>query len=194
VAPSAYLASTSSSAALVEEILPAPLKTTPAPFLDEAKAHWSAGHCCPPPEDDAACRQKSWDTPRMTSIAKCLLDDAENDEECARLLAVSTSESGAWLRAFPVSALGLRMDDNSVKIAAGLRLGTPVCGAHQCQHCSAMVSNLGRHALSCRRSEGRHQRHAALNDIVKRALSAKPPNTQEMYSRVGTTGEHATTF
>ena len=172
MAPSAYLASTSSSAALVEEILPAPLKTTPAPFLDEAKAHWSAGHCCPPPEGDAACRQKSWDTPRMTSIAKCLLDDAENDEERARLLAVSTSESGAWLRAFPVSALGLRMDDNSVRIAVGLRLGTPVCGAHQCQHCSAMVSNLGRHALSCRRSEGRHQRHAALNDIVKRALSA----------------------
>ena len=86
VAPSAYLASTSSSAALVEEILPPPLKTTPAPFLDEAKTHWSAGHGCPPPEDAAARRQKSWDTPRMTSIAKRLLDDAENDEECARNL------------------------------------------------------------------------------------------------------------
>ena len=29
-----------------------------------------------------------------------------------------------------------------------------------------------RHALSCRRSEGRHQRHAALNDVIKRGLSS----------------------
>ncbi len=40
------------------------------------------------------------------------------------------------------------------------------------RHCSAEVEELGRHALSCRRSEGRHQRHAALNDIMKRALTS----------------------
>ena len=104
---------------------------------------------CPPPSD-------YWTTQRMR----------------ARLLAVMTRESGAWLRALPVTALGLRMDDNTLRMAVGLRLGTPVCGAYQCQHCPALVNNLGRHTLSCRRSEGRHQRHAALNDIFKRALSA----------------------
>ena len=85
---------------------------------------------------------------------------------------ISTPESGAWLRALPVSALGLRMDDDAVRVAVGLRLGAPVCGPHQCQHCSMEVDVLGRHTLSCKRSEGRHLRHAALNDIVKRALSA----------------------
>ena len=35
-----------------------------------------------------------------------------------------------------------------------------------------MVDEFGRHALSCRQSEGRHQRHAALNDILKRALTS----------------------
>ena len=54
----------------------------------------------------------------------------------------------------------------------GLRLGTAVCGLHSCQHCGAAVDALGRHALSCRWSEGRHQRHAAVNNIIKRSLSA----------------------
>ena len=83
---------------------------------------------------------------------------AENDEERARLLSVSTKESGAWLRALPVTALGLRMDDVTLRVAVGLRLGKAVCGPHTCQLCGSAVDVLGRHALSCRRSEGRHQR------------------------------------
>ena len=35
-----------------------------------------------------------------------------------------TKESGAWLRALPVTALGLRMDDSTVRVMVGLRLGT----------------------------------------------------------------------
>ena len=95
-----------------------------------------------------------------------------NIHERARLLAVAAPESGAWLRALPVSALGLRMDDDTVRIAVGLRLGAPTCGPHQCRHCSVEVDVFGRHSLSCKKSEGRHFRHSALNDIVKRGLSA----------------------
>ena len=113
-----------------------------------------------------------WDNVRTSIAAQQLLERTENDEERACLLAVSTQESGAWLRALPVSALGLRMDDDTVRVAVGLRLITQVCGPHQCQHCSEEVDAKGRHALSCRRSEGRHMRHAALNDIVKRVLSS----------------------
>ena len=76
------------------------------------------------------------------------------------------------------------------KIAVGLWLGTSVCGPHQCQHCSAMVDEFGRHALSCRRSEGRHQRHAALNDIMKRALaSAHVPSRLEPTGLVRSDGK-----
>ena len=31
---------------------------------------------------------------------------------------------------------------------------------------------MGRHGLSCRRSEGRHHRHAAMNEIIHRALTS----------------------
>ena len=42
--------------------------------------------------------------------------------------------------------------------------------------CGADVSTLGTHGLNCRFSRGRHSRHAAVNDIVKRPLeSAKIP-------------------
>ena len=81
------------------------------------------------------------------SAAKRLLKGAENEEERDCLLSVSTKESGAWLRALPVTALGLRMDDNTVRVAVGLRLGTAVCGPHSCQFCGSAVDALGRHTL-----------------------------------------------
>ena len=37
---------------------------------------------------------------------------------------------------------------------------------------SSIFSGLGRHSLSCKKSMGRFQRHTALNDIMKYALSA----------------------
>ncbi len=99
---------------------------------------------------------------RAASTAEQLLKRAENDEERTRLLEVSTKDSGAWLRALPVSALGLRMDDNTVRVAIGLRLGTAILWRHYCQLCGEEVNTLGRHALCCRNSGGRHNQHAAL--------------------------------
>ena len=169
VAPSAYLSSAHSSAQLVEAILPESHRTIPTPFVDEAKASWAAGHESEAPEDAAACKQRVWDSIHIKSTSQRLLDNAADEEERARLLSVTTRESGAWLRALPVTALGLRMDDNTVRVAVGLRLGTRICGAHTCQHCEAEVSGLGRHSLSCKKSVGRFQRHTALIDIMKYA-------------------------
>ena len=75
---------------------------------------------------------------------------------------------------------GLRMDDNTVRVAVGLRLGSTLCRPHTCQHCGADVNHLATHGLSCKKSEGRHHRHAAINDILYRALSsAKIPSRLE---------------
>ncbi len=180
IAPSAFLASVHSSSELVDEILPPTSSPQLAPFVVEAKSAWSAGHVFPTPEGTAATKHKSWDSVRTVSIAQHILDTAANEAERARLLAVSTKESGAWLRALPVSSLGLRMDDNTVQVAVGLRLGPSICRQHQCQHCSVIVDELGRHAHSCRQSEGRHQHHTTLNDIMNLALSsAKIPSRLE---------------
>ena len=37
-------------------------------------------------------------------------------------------DSGAWINAFPISALGIRLDDSEVQIAISVRLGLPVRG------------------------------------------------------------------
>ena len=74
--------------------------------MSEAQSCWSVGHDHPSPEGVAVCKQKLWDELRAISFADQLLAGVEN-EECNRLLSVSTKESGAWLRTLPVTALGL---------------------------------------------------------------------------------------
>src|SRR3989442_6360950 len=51
----------------------------------------------------------------------------------------------------------------------GLRLGTAVVRAHRCV-CGAEVDQLGHHGLSCRRSAGRHRRHALANEVILRSI------------------------
>ena len=80
----------------------------------------------------------------------------------------------------PISSLGLRMDDNTICIAVGLRLGSTLCHPHQCSHCGAEVDSSAMHGLSCRWSDGRHPRHAAINYLIHRALTfAKVPSRLE---------------
>ena len=52
-----------------------------------------------------------------------LQQSAADDLTKARLLVVSCPKSGALLNAFPISSVGLRMDDEVVRIAVGLCLG-----------------------------------------------------------------------
>ena len=79
-----------------------------------------------------------------------LLDYAPDATARACLLAATCKESGAWLNALPISLLGLRMDDNTMRVAVGLHLGTMICLPHVCCHCGHDVNSLGLHGLSCK--------------------------------------------
>ena len=48
----------------------------------------------------------------------------------------------------------------------------PPCRPHSCQYCGAKVDHLATHSLSCKKSEGRHYRHTAVNDILYRTLAS----------------------
>ena len=180
LAPSAFLASAAASSDLVHHIVPLRLQGSPLPNVDDASVLWSKDHNRAPPEGVAQHQQKAWDIPKTSALAESLLENAPDPRSRARLLASSAWESGAWLNALPISSLGLRMDDDTIRIATGLRLGAPLCRPHTCHHCGEEVDSLATHGLSCRWSEGRHHRHAAVNDITHRALvAAKVPSRLE---------------
>ena len=149
------------------------------PHIESALTAWKQSHSKSPPSLPESSHQQVWDAPLIAATITSLLDGAPSQQATARLLAVTTPESGTWLNALPISSLGLRMDADVMRIAAGLRLGVANCHPHRCCSCGADVDSLGTHGLSCRSSSGRHCRHAAVNDIVKSLDSARIPSHLE---------------
>ena len=159
------------SADLVHRVVPSHLQHTAIPCLDEALSHWSKGNSLSPPEGTAQYHQKNWDTPRVSHIADRLLEEAPDDRSRSQLLACSARKSGVWLNSLPIQSLGLRMDDDTVRVDVGLCLGAPLCKPHTCQHCGTQFDQQATHGLSCRDSEGCHHQNSAINDILHRALT-----------------------
>ena len=94
-------------------------------------------------------------------------------------MAASAPHSGDWLHALPLSTCGLRLDNEAVRVAVGLRLGTSLCEPHQCP-CGKQVDARGTHGLSCKPGAGRSIRHHQHNDIIHRALMrASTPSVLE---------------
>jgi len=178
LAPSAFLASAACTHDLQALILSG--SNTPADTsLIAAQITWSSAHNQPFPTLPAALKQAAWDKPSVTADAARVLADATNPIDKARIFACSAPHSGDWLHALPISNCGLRLDDEAIRIAVGLRLGTNLCQSHACP-CGAQVDARGIHGLSCRKSAGRLARHHHINDLIYRALvRAGVPSTKE---------------
>lgn len=172
LAPSAFLASAAGTLDLQAKIL-LRCNAPPDSAVTEVLAYWSERHNKAGdmvPTGVAAGKQREWDRRSVaedTSYLQTSLPDRRNQ---ARLLAVSAPHSGDWLHALPISSCGLRLDDEAVRVAVGLRLGAKLCEPHRCP-CGEDVDPQGTHGLACKRSAGRTTRHHALNDLVWRALN-----------------------
>ena len=181
LAPSAYLASAAGATNLILNLLPHRLHSTSDVSVDMALSAWreQVESTTSPPVTDQRSHQKAWDTPCCEWKAAALLAGAPDETSRARLLASVQDTSGSWLSAVPISSLGLKLGDDAVRIAAGLRLGVNLCEPHVCV-CGTQVDARGIHGLACKKSAGRHPRHSELNDIICRALQrAQIPSTKE---------------
>ena len=79
----------------------------------------------------------------------------------------------------PISSCGLRLDDDAIRVAIGLRLSANLCDLHVCP-CGTFVNSRGIHGLSCKRGSSKLTRHAIINNLDHRALGrAKIPSTME---------------
>ena len=174
------MSSAAGCSSLIREILPPCVHACVDPHIDLALTAWKQSHSESPPSLPESSYQRVWGAPLIAVTVTSLLDGA-SQQATAHLLAAAILESGTWLNnALPISSLGLKADDDVVRIATGLCLGVAICHPHKCRSCGADVDSLGTHGLSCFYSSGCHCRHAAVNDIVKRSLdSARIPSRPE---------------
>ena len=139
LAPSAYVAFAAGCSTPVQQIFP-PSVALPDPNIESTISLWTLGHSEPPPSPPDSFQQRVWDAPHVMATYNSLLEQAQDHQTKGHLMAVSCSETDAWLSALPVASLHLHMSDNVVRIAAGLRLGIPLCRPHPCSGCGVHVN------------------------------------------------------
>ena len=99
----------------------------------------------------------------------------------ARLLAISESrESSGWLKAAPLSSLGLAMPCHEFTTSLRLWLGIPITSLPSSSicPCSATLDQYGDHLLGCKVGPYRIRRHNALRDIIYYTLKQDNPNVR----------------
>ena len=89
-------------------------------------------------EADLHIKQKEWDKVITKKIQVELLEKANGLLDKARLRAATAPHAGDWLLAPPIIAVGLRMTNETIRVATGLRLGIKLCETHNCP-CGQLV-------------------------------------------------------
>jgi len=176
LASPAFIASAASTLSLQDDILAGCNKSDNESFQSYLSA-WSAKFGDVP--DVLPTKQPFWDRPGVLQDKATVEASLNSAYHRASFLAASSQHSGDWLFAMPIASSGLRLDDEAVRVAVGLRLGLDLCVPHQC-HCGSLVDARGLHSFTCKRAPGRSARHHALNDLIARSFaSAGIPVTKE---------------
>jgi hypothetical protein len=164
----AYIASAVTTTVLQEQIL-ARCQVSPDRYLLDYLSAWSATTGLAP--FDGPMKQSAWDRPLITLTRRQIEEDLATPFHQASFLAASASHSGDWLNTLPITSCGLRLDDEAVRVAVGIRLRLDICVPHQCR-CGSQVDAKGVHSLVCKQAPGRTARHSALNDTIARSFAA----------------------
>ena len=127
-------------------------------------AHWH-----PAPLRPLESSQKAWDAPLLARTLCSVDEAAASPLDRARLLAAKAAHGSELIFALPITAFGLRLNIETIRVTIGLWLGLSLCEPHPCP-CGSVVDASGLHGLSCKRSAGRSTRHQQLNDVIWRAL------------------------
>ena len=179
LAPSAFLASAAATLSLQNAILPETSRDTEDTMVAFTLTIWKTLTPNAEPTDGSRHIQRAWDTPVAQSAYTHLQTRCDTPVDTARLKAIAAPHAGDWLNASPITAIGLRLSDEAIRVAVGFRLGCITYQPHICI-CGAMVDARGLHGLSCRKSGPRHARHSHLNDLILRAVKrAQIPATKE---------------
>ena len=103
-------------------------------FLDQYLFIWSSS--AGPPPDPLPGKQSFWDKPGLLTDRALIESSLVEPSQRARFLAAQALHSGDWLLALPNANCGLRLDNEAVRVAVGMRLGLSLCVPHNC-HCGS---------------------------------------------------------
>ena len=85
-----------------------------------------------PLPDPLPGKQSFWGKPGLLTDRALIESSLVEPSQRARFLAAQAPHSGDWLLALPIANCGLRLDDEAVRVAVGMRLGQwgSVCAFH----------------------------------------------------------------
>jgi len=169
LAPSAYLASAASTLLLQKSMLPDSIWMQGDQSVAFTETLWTGLANTAKPSQQTQHIQKAWDGPVAANQKNLIFSRAPSDVDKARLFAAASPHFGDWLHAPLITAVGLRLSDEAIRVAVAHRSSSKACEPHSCV-CGKAVDARGLHGLSCRRSAPRQQRHSHLNDILWRAI------------------------
>ena len=127
----AFLSSTYASSDLVHSLLPAD-EVDSTSNLTEGMDLWRERSGKPLPSEELCIHQRVWDEALVDKSFNKIFDSTADPSSRGRLLSVATKESGAWLNVLPSPHLGTKLDDDSIRIATGLRLGAKIVFRYMC--------------------------------------------------------------
>ena len=130
LAPSAFLASAAATLPLQEATLSASVAGADDTSVSNIKTTWSCLANTTEPSVLSKHIQRARDAPVTTAAYNFLMSTSQSPVDLARLKAVVTPHAGDWLHAPPLTAVGLRLYDEAIRVASGYRLGTNICQPH----------------------------------------------------------------
>ena len=100
------------------------------------------------------------------------------DDKRSKVINTHQSKIGShWLNVGSCKNLGLKLDDQQLRISIGLLLGAKICIAHTC-HCGKRVERDGVHGISCTKSAGSFSRHSQFSHKADVGISRMPSMLQ----------------
>jgi len=91
--------------------------------------------------------------------------------QMARYLASMAPHSGDWLLALPIANCGLKLEDEAVRVAVGMRLGLACMSPTNVDLDQMWMPNAAI-AMVCKKAPSKIASHQVLNDIIWHAFNA----------------------
>ena len=129
---------------LQQSILPGSIWMQGDQSLASTETLWTGLSNSPKPSQQTQHIQKAWDGPVAANQKNLILSRAPSDVDKARRLAAASAHSGDWLHAPPITAVGLKLSDEAIRVAVAHRLGSKTCEPHTCV-CGKAVDARGLH-------------------------------------------------